>query len=162
MGRRKLGEYVIFYNGLLRFLRAVSIGARVSAIVVVLSAAVIAPRPAIADVLAAEAIEEYFDFATAAAGIILAEQITDDLKPDFQFIDARSKVDHEAGTIEGAIHMEWRTIFARRAEIPKDKPVVVFCNTGVRSSQAVFALRVVGWENVVVLQKGYEGWREVH
>jgi rhodanese-related sulfurtransferase len=36
--------------------------------------------------------------------------------------------------------------------------VVVFCNTGVRSSQAVFAARLLGHTNVLVMQSGFEGW----
>ena len=46
----------------------------------------------------------------------------------------------------------------RLDELPTTGMVVLFCNTGVRSSQATFAARVLGHKNVLVLQSGYEGW----
>jgi rhodanese-related sulfurtransferase len=43
-------------------------------------------------------------------------------------------------------------------EIPTDRKVIVFCNTGSLSAQAAFALRVAGFDNVVVMQSGFLGW----
>jgi rhodanese-related sulfurtransferase len=50
-------------------------------------------------------------------------------------------------------------VLARRNEIPKNKPVLIYCNTGSLSAQAGFALRVAGWENVRILQGGMEEWK---
>jgi rhodanese-related sulfurtransferase len=38
--------------------------------------------------------------------------------------------------------------------------VVVYCNSGSLSAQAVFALRLLGYDNVKVLQDGIEGWKK--
>jgi 3-mercaptopyruvate sulfurtransferase SseA len=46
---------------------------------------------------------------------------------------------------------------ARRHEIPKDGLVAVYCNSGSLSARAVFAQRLLGWDNVKVLQDGFEG-----
>ena len=35
----------------------------------------------------------------------------------------------------------------------------MYCNTGSLSAQAVFALRLLGWDNVRVLQDGLQGWK---
>jgi len=43
-----------------------------------------------------------------------------------------------------------------RAELPKDRMVVMYCNSGSLSAQAVFALRLLGYDNVKVLQDGIE------
>ena len=51
-------------------------------------------------------------------------------------------------------------MLTRIGEIPKDKKVVLFCNTGSLSAQAAFALRVAGRDNVLVLQTGIDGWRK--
>lgn len=75
------------------------------------------------------------------------------------FIDTRTKVEHAAGTIQGAQHIEWRDIFARVDGIPTDKKVVLFCNTGALSAQAMFGLRVMGFDNVLVLQGGLRDWQ---
>ncbi|MGB9093021.1 MAG: rhodanese-like domain-containing protein, partial [Gallionella sp.] len=47
----------------------------------------------------------------------------------------------------------------RRAELPSDKMVLVYCNTGTLSAQAGFALRVAGMDNVRILQGGLIDWK---
>jgi len=44
--------------------------------------------------------------------------------------------------------MDWRQVLAQRQSIPKDKPVLIDCNTGSLSAQAGFAMRVVGWDKL--------------
>lgn len=107
----------------------------------------------------AEALQEYLDFAEYGAGIILPEQIPEEDWPSILVIDARDAVQFEADHIPGAVNIEWRQVVARRDEIPRDKTVVVYCNTGSLSAQAVFALRLLGWDNVRMLQDGIEGWK---
>lgn len=118
------------------------------------------PLPAWAqDEAVAEAIQDYMDFAIYEAGIILPDQITEELLPSVTFIDTRDAAQFEAGTIAGAINIEWREIPARLDELPEQGLVVLFCNTGSLSAQATFAARLMGRENVVVLQSGYQGWQ---
>lgn len=100
----------------------------------------------------------YMDFATETAGIILPQQLTRDIWDGIHFIDTRSLADFEEETIPGAVHIEWREVPGRLDEIPEEGMVILFCDTGVRSSQATFAARVLGRENVLVMQSGYEGW----
>jgi rhodanese-related sulfurtransferase len=47
---------------------------------------------------------------------------------------------------------------AKSGSIPKNKTVLVYCNTGTLSAQAGFALRVSGWDNVKILQGGISEW----
>jgi rhodanese-related sulfurtransferase len=108
----------------------------------------------------AEAIEEHLEFAEYGASIILPEQIPAEDWPRILVIDARDAAQFEAEHIPGAVNIEWRKAVARRDEIPRDQPVVVYCNTGSLSAQAVFALRLLGWDNVRVLQDGIRGWKE--
>ena len=107
----------------------------------------------------ASAMEEYLEFAEYGSSIILPEQIPEEEWPNILVIDARDAAQFEADHIPGAINIEWRRAVARRDEIPRDKPVVIYCNTGSLSAQAVFALRLLGWDNVRVLQDGIEGWK---
>lgn len=115
--------------------------------------------PALAQDTVQEAITEYTDFATYDAGIILPAQITDDLFSEFVFIDTRTAEEFTQSTIEGAIHIEWRDVFSRLDEIPQDQKTVLFCNTGALSAQSAFGLRVMGYENVLVLQGGFRDWK---
>jgi rhodanese-related sulfurtransferase len=107
----------------------------------------------------AEAMEEYLEFAEYGSSIILPEQIPEGEWPKILVIDARDAAQFQADHIPGSINIEWRRAVTQRDEIPRDKPVVIYCNTGSLSAQAVFALRLLGWDNVRVLQDGIEGWK---
>jgi rhodanese-related sulfurtransferase len=37
--------------------------------------------------------------------------------------------------------------------------VIIYCNTGSLSAQAGFPLRLLGWDNVRILQDGLVGWK---
>lgn len=106
------------------------------------------------------AVQDYMDFTTYEAGIILPAQLTEEVWPAVHFVDTRSGDQFAAGTIPGAAHIEWREVPARLDELPEDGMVVLFCNTGTLSAQAMFAARLMGRENVMVLQTGLLGWRE--
>lgn len=101
---------------------------------------------------------EYLMFQEYESGIILPQQIDQSVFESVTFIDTRDAEQFEAGTIPGARHIEWRQVLDRMDEIPDTGKVILFCNTGSLSSQATFALRVAGFDNVVVLQSGYRGW----
>ena len=107
-----------------------------------------------------EAITDYMDFATYEAGIILPAQIEQDVFEAATFVDTRDAAQFEAGHIPGAMNIEWREIPARIAELPESGLVVLYCNTGSLSAQATFAARLMGRENVVVLQSGFAGWQD--
>ena len=109
---------------------------------------------------AVEAMQDYLNFAEYNDGIIMPEQIDEDIFNAVVFIDTRSVDQHDTATIPGAAHIEWREVMDRIDEIPTKQKTILFCNTGSLSAQAVFALRVAGRENVLVLQSGFEGWQK--
>lgn len=74
-------------------------------------------------------------------------------------IDAREAAQYTKEHIPGAVNIEWRQVLAKSGEIPKNKPVLIYCNTGTLSVQAGFALRVPGWENVRILQGDFSEWK---
>ncbi|MCH9807859.1 MAG: rhodanese-like domain-containing protein [Alphaproteobacteria bacterium] len=113
-----------------------------------------------ADNSAVEAMQEYLEFATYDAGIIVPQQLTKEIFESVVFIDTRNDEQFGKGSIPGAKHIEWREVLGRIDEIPTDKKVVLYCNTGSLSAQSAFALRVAGRDNVLVLQGGIEGWRK--
>lgn len=103
--------------------------------------------------------EGYMEFVDYGGGVIFPEQIPkEDWKRIF-VIDARDAPQFARGHIPGAVNMDWRTVLAKRKEIPRDRPVIIYCNTGSLSAQAGFALRVAGWDNLRILQGGIEGWK---
>ena len=103
--------------------------------------------------------EAYLEFVDYGGGVIFAEQIPKDEWPKMMVIDARDSAQFAKGHIPGAVNMEWRQVLAKRNTIPKNKPVLIYCNSGSLSAQAGFALRVAGWDNVRILQGGMEEWK---
>jgi len=124
--------------------------------------ATLVPVPALAEDALREAMEDYTGFAPYDAGIILPAQITKDIQGSFTFIDTRTADEYTTQTIKDAQHIEWREVFARLEEIPTDRKVILFCNTGALSAQAAFGLRIMGYENVLILQTGFDGWQAHH
>ena len=108
---------------------------------------------------AIDEMEGYLEFVDYGGGVIFAEQIPNDEWPKMMVIDARDAAQFAKGHIPGAVNMDWRQVLAKRSTIPKNKPVLIYCNTGSLSAQAGFALRVAGWENVKILQGGMEEWK---
>ena len=104
-------------------------------------------------------IEEYMDFSEYGSSLIWPEQIPAEDWKKIMVIDARDAAQFAKDHIPGAKNIEWRKIVAQRNQIPKSGLVVVYCNSGSLSAQAVFALRLLGWDNVKVLQDGFEGWK---
>jgi rhodanese-related sulfurtransferase len=125
------------------------------------ASATLAPMPARADDRneAVKGMEEYLDFVDYGGATIFPEQIPKEDWKRFHVIDARDAGQFAKDHIPGAINLEWRQVLAKRASIPKDKSVLIYCNTGSLSAQAGFALRVAGYENVRILQGGYAEWK---
>ncbi len=101
----------------------------------------------------------YLEFVEYGGGTIFAEQIPKSENAKMLVIDARDASQYAKEHIPGAVNIEWRQILAKSGDIPKNKPVLIYCNTGTLSAQAGFALRVSGWENVRILQGGFAEWK---
>lgn len=132
-----------------------------AALTLALSCATLAFVPvAWADKAAAiDEMEAYLEFVDYGGGVIFAQQIPKEDWRKFVIIDARDAAQFAKSHIPGAINMDWRHVLAKRDSIPKDKPVLIYCNTGSLSAQAGFALRVAGWDNLRILQGGIEDWK---
>lgn len=56
-------------------------------------------------------------------------------------IDVRNPYEFRADHIEGAINIPLNKIKRNKAEIPTNKDIVLYCQTGIRSKQAAKAIR---------------------
>jgi len=106
-----------------------------------------------------EALDTYFDFVDYNSGSITAEQIPADDWKRLQVVDVRDAGQFAKEHIPGAVNIEWRKVFAERAKLPKDKTIVLYCNTGSFSAQSAMALRMAGFENVRILHGGFAEWK---
>lgn len=107
---------------------------------------------------AIEALQEYMEFATYSAGAISPEQLEHEGYEGFYIIDTRNSGQFQQGHIPNAINIEWRDILAMRDQLPREQPILLYCETGLLSSKAHLALNVAGFENVKVLWGGYIIW----
>ncbi|MCS6996248.1 MAG: rhodanese-like domain-containing protein [Casimicrobiaceae bacterium] len=106
-----------------------------------------------------EDLVSFFEFSDDAGGMLLPRQVTPELRAGMIFVDVRPRAQYARSRIPGARHMDWKQVLKRRAEFPKDKTVVFYCNTGAHSSQVAFAMRYAGWERALVLVGGLEAWK---
>jgi len=63
-------------------------------------------------------------------------------------VDVRSPGEFEGGHIEGAINVPVGELASKLGQIPKDRAVVVYCASGMRSAKAATALRDAGYQDV--------------
>lgn len=140
------------------FIRA-SRGVALAAFFVAASALLPMAAQAQMDKATTEAVAAYFDFADYNSGTIMAEQIPAEDWKKFYLLDVRDAGQYAKEHIPGAVNIEWRKVFSERARLPKDKTILVYCNTGSFSGQVAMALRMDGFENVRLLHGGYGEWK---
>ncbi len=116
------------------------------------------PLSAFSEEEAIDALEAYMEFAPYSAGAVSPEQLEHEGYNSFLIIDTRNAGQFNTGHIPNAINIEWREILGRRSELPTDRPILLYCETGLLSSKAHLALSVAGFENVKVLWGGYIIW----
>jgi rhodanese-related sulfurtransferase len=81
------------------------------------------------------------------------------LEDGAQLVDVRADHEWEAGRIAGAAHIPLDELAERAGEIDRDRPVVVYCRGGNRSTMAAAALTDAGYD-VSKLSEGIVGWEE--
>ena len=100
--------------------------------------------------------------AAAAGSTITATELKDmlDAGKDLAIIDVREPVEWEIVRIPGATLIPKDRILSGEAlaELPQNKPIVLHCKTGVRSAEALAALKEAGFSDATHLQGGVIAW----
>jgi adenylyltransferase/sulfurtransferase len=73
-------------------------------------------------------------------------------------LDVREPDECEAGMIRNAVNIPLGDLGLRMKEIPKDRSVVAYCYSGMRSMNAVEMLREKGYANAASLKGGVREW----
>lgn len=76
-------------------------------------------------------------------------------------IDVRANIAYKTKTIEGAVNIPISEIRSRLNEIPTDRKVILFCNTGYTSYNASRILIQKGFNNVYSLMGGITLYKEI-
>jgi sulfur-carrier protein adenylyltransferase/sulfurtransferase len=101
--------------------------------------------------------------ARAAAGsTITALELRDmlDAGKDLLLVDVREPVEAEIVQIPGSVLIPKDRILSGEAlaELPLDKPVVMYCRSGVRSAETLAAVKAAGLRDATHLQGGVLAW----
>jgi sulfur-carrier protein adenylyltransferase/sulfurtransferase len=83
-----------------------------------------------------------------------------DAGKDAYLVDVREPVEYEIVKIPGGVLIPKDRILSGEAlaELPQDKPLVLYCKTGVRSAEALAAVKAAGFRDAVHVQGGVTAW----
>ena len=83
-----------------------------------------------------------------------------DAGKDPYLVDVREPVEYEIVKIPGGVLIPKDRILSGEAlaELPQDKPLVLYCKTGIRSAEALAAVKAAGFRDAVHVQGGVTAW----
>jgi adenylyltransferase/sulfurtransferase len=100
--------------------------------------------------------------AAAQGSTITAAELKEmtDTGEDFLLIDVREPAEYEIVKIPGSVLIPKGEILsgAALATLPQDKPIVMYCKTGVRSAETLAAVKAAGFSSAKHVQGGVIAW----
>jgi rhodanese-related sulfurtransferase len=74
-------------------------------------------------------------------------------------IDVRTPREHDEGRIAGSLSIPLNHLVDRMDSLPKDRPLLVYCAGGYRSTIGASLLQRHGFDRVSEIASGIEGWQ---
>lgn len=78
--------------------------------------------------------------------------------PSVILLDVREPFEREIAAIEPSVHIPMKDVPSRLDELPRDRPVVVYCHHGGRSAMIAAYLEGEGFHDVANLRGGIDAW----
>ncbi|MDV6013794.1 MBL fold metallo-hydrolase [Haloechinothrix sp. LS1_15] len=97
-----------------------------------------------------------------------SSRVTADQLPDIvhaggaDILDVRNPGERANGSIAGSVHIPLGQLPDRLGDVPSERPLIVHCAGGYRSSVAASLLRANGWTGVSDLLGGYSAYQQAH
>lgn len=79
---------------------------------------------------------------------------------DAQFVDVRTPAEYKGGHAVKALNLPLDTLENNIAQLDKNKPVYVICETGSRSKKGAEIMQNAGFEEVYNIKGGTSAWME--
>lgn len=76
------------------------------------------------------------------------------------FVDIRTPEKFKTGTIPQARNIPISDLETRSKSLPKDKPIILFCDSGQQTGPAAGKLRKLGFEGAVSMHGGLRSWTQ--
>ena len=73
-------------------------------------------------------------------------------------VDVREPAEFEIVRIPGSVLIPKGELPSRMSELPLDRPVVLYCKTGVRSAESLAVLKAAGFSTAKHVQGGVTAW----
>ncbi|WP_108672352.1 MBL fold metallo-hydrolase [Peribacillus acanthi] len=108
----------------------------------------------------------YVEADTLKAGVETYESVTVQAakklleQDDYYMIDVRNQSEWNVGHIPGAHHFMLGTLSDHLEKLPKDKTLIVHCQSGARSAIATSVLQANGFKDVLNMTGGFEAWEK--
>jgi len=80
---------------------------------------------------------------------VASNVVLEKIKAGAKVVDVRTPDEFRDGAYPGAVNIPLQDLSRRLAEVPKDKPVVLYCASGARSGMAARLLRQAGYGDVL-------------
>ncbi len=80
--------------------------------------------------------------------------------PNAVLLDVREPEEFAREHVPGAVSLPQADLATRLDEIPRDRPILTICQSGMRSLRSAQFLRQQGYQNVVTVVGGTRAWRE--
>jgi adenylyltransferase/sulfurtransferase len=106
-------------------------------------------------------VSEEAQLAAAGSTILATElQAKRDAGEDFLLVDVREPAEYEIVKIPDSVLIPKGDILngSALARLPQDKQIVLYCKSGIRSAEALAALKAAGLANSVHVQGGVLAW----
>ena len=78
---------------------------------------------------------------------------------DAFLLDVREPDEYQRGHVPGAVNMPQAELATRLDELPRERPILVICQTGSRSRHATEFLTQIGYTDVANVLGGSSAWR---
>jgi len=88
----------------------------------------------------------------------LSPAVAAERTPGAVIVDVRARREREDKHVAGSISLPLSQLVARAGELPKDRPLIVYCAGGYRSSIAASTLGSLGFRNVSEVAGGIAAW----
>lgn len=90
---------------------------------------------------------------------VTPKEVMADTNPDLVLLDVRERNEWNLGHLPNAMHLARGSIETKiEALIPRDKHVVIYCQSGNRSAFVADTLQQMGYEDVASMSRGIVGW----
>jgi rhodanese-related sulfurtransferase len=79
---------------------------------------------------------------------------------NLMLIDIRENEEFKSEHVKGARNIPFEKIDNWIGKLPKDRPILIYCQNGAKSIRAIRKFEVSGYNNLYHMHQGLRGWKK--